>query len=631
MLLATLMSVKADRTVIFEGDDYAHPAVIPLTLYQDGVSLSLYGTVRTNGLFMYAGHESSLSVQDGKIVQIVFERLGSTTFTFSSGNFSVYEGTGYWTGSVSSVIFVPSNNIVVSRIIVTVEGGGPSAPRISPEAGTYYHPIDVSITCSTPDAKIYYTTDGSTPTTASTEYTTPFNLSAHTTVTAISVLDDKVSDVVIARYVFPNVPPVQDIWESLLLEDGTTVRFSNPVQVVYQRNKYLYVRDGSAYTLFYGDTKQTYKTGDTIPAGFIGTLTTYNCERELMNLADFSPASGNTPIEPEFITADQIGHNTFAHLVKVSHVTFSHEGNSYYITDGNGNRASVYFNMGVSAPSDLSIPYDVIGVVGSYQTSSGDCIYQLLPIDIGAGHPVVPDATFTVIHQSNPYLFVKVHEKSPVDPGVVIPLEETVEKDYYMLVYGYLTNRFVNGDVIVNPRFTVSEYAGNQQYVPVDETFVLAYHGDPVEPEEIPIEEVSCDMIYWYLIFRGVDYVGADSGLQPCISDDMGDMPIYNRFNVPVTTYNPVSSYDLNEDSEVNVADVNAVIDNILYGSTVEDPLYGKYDVSGILTIYKNMIELYPIKIVYHANRYLTRGDVNGDGEVNISDVNLLIDYILSH
>ena len=52
---------------------------------------------------------------------------------------------------------------------------------------------------------------------------------------------------------------------------------------------------------------------------------------------------------------------------------------------------------------------------------------------------------------------------------------------------------------------------------------------------------------------------------------------------------------DVNIDSEVNIADVNAVINIILSGNS--DSL----------------------------------GDVNGDGEVNIADINAVIDIILRH
>ncbi len=57
--------------------------------------------------------------------------------------------------------------------------------------------------------------------------------------------------------------------------------------------------------------------------------------------------------------------------------------------------------------------------------------------------------------------------------------------------------------------------------------------------------------------------------------------------------YLDVNANDVNNDGEVNIADVNALISFILSGANV--------------------------------------GDVNGDGEVNIADINAVIDYILKH
>lgn len=63
-----------------------------------------------------------------------------------------------------------------------------ATPVITPETGTYEtRPQTVSITCSTAGATIYYTTDGTTPTTSSTVYTGSFDIRKNTTVQAIAV------------------------------------------------------------------------------------------------------------------------------------------------------------------------------------------------------------------------------------------------------------------------------------------------------------------------------------------------------------------------------------------------------------------------------------------------------------
>ena len=58
---------------------------------------------------------------------------------------------------------------------------------ITPAGGTFSDSVTVSLQTSTPGATIYYTTDGSTPSTASTAYTGSFTLTANATVSAFAV------------------------------------------------------------------------------------------------------------------------------------------------------------------------------------------------------------------------------------------------------------------------------------------------------------------------------------------------------------------------------------------------------------------------------------------------------------
>jgi len=60
-------------------------------------------------------------------------------------------------------------------------------PVISPAGGSYTGNVSVTITCASPDAEIYYTTDGSAPGRGSTRYTGAFTVTAPATVKAIAV------------------------------------------------------------------------------------------------------------------------------------------------------------------------------------------------------------------------------------------------------------------------------------------------------------------------------------------------------------------------------------------------------------------------------------------------------------
>lgn len=61
-----------------------------------------------------------------------------------------------------------------------------SRPVFIPSAGIFNAPQPVTMTCSTANATIYYTLDGSTPTASSTRYTGPFTISTTTTVKAFA-------------------------------------------------------------------------------------------------------------------------------------------------------------------------------------------------------------------------------------------------------------------------------------------------------------------------------------------------------------------------------------------------------------------------------------------------------------
>jgi putative alpha-1,2-mannosidase len=102
----------------------------------------------------------------------------------NGGEFEIF------TGRLPNQLFVQElekpTSVINDSLIV------PNPCFISPSI-TFRQPITVAINCADSEAKIYYTTDGSTPTSTSNVYHNPIKITATTTVKAIAVKDGKSS------------------------------------------------------------------------------------------------------------------------------------------------------------------------------------------------------------------------------------------------------------------------------------------------------------------------------------------------------------------------------------------------------------------------------------------------------
>ena len=295
---------------------------------------------------------------------------------------------GTWEGTPSTevVITTKDKQVRATQIIFTIEASGLAAPLIKPAAGTYYNPVEVTITCATPGAKIYYTTNGNDPTTSSTLYSEPFTLNESATVKAISSKDGETSGVVSAEFEISGGGVIYlGLGDLGQIADGTNVILGYNATVLKQSGYRLYLMDETGFGLAYGNTGKTYDYGDVIPAGYGGVNTTWDGEPELQTLKGFKDPIDNIGGLPALeamadeapITCSEVGHPIWGQFVLLKQVTIDAYAGTY--TDASGT-CFFYDRFGVPAPGDLSHPYDVYGIVASYGKAP-NTVYQVLPIE----------------------------------------------------------------------------------------------------------------------------------------------------------------------------------------------------------------------------------------------------------
>ncbi|MEM7273342.1 MAG: LamG-like jellyroll fold domain-containing protein [Actinomycetota bacterium] len=177
----------AEVTQNFQAGPYATPANFapsadagPDQIVVDGAGATMDATASDDGLPNPPGSLTTSWTQTGGPAGVVFAdpSAANTGVTFpSTGTYvlqwSVFDGEKTTNDTVG--------------VEVLSSGTQAPAPSLDPAEGTYLGGVTVTISSSLSGSDTYYTTDGSDPTTASTPYTGPFDLTTTTTVKALTV------------------------------------------------------------------------------------------------------------------------------------------------------------------------------------------------------------------------------------------------------------------------------------------------------------------------------------------------------------------------------------------------------------------------------------------------------------
>ncbi|HXB01788.1 MAG TPA: chitobiase/beta-hexosaminidase C-terminal domain-containing protein [Opitutaceae bacterium] len=315
----------------------------------------------------------------------------------SAGAILIYYTTDGSTPTIASTLYTGPVSIAatakLSAIGVAAAGSSPvtsgtytilppSAPVFTPAPGTYPTAQPVSIT-SANATHIYYTTNGSTPTTASTLYTGSIFISATTTLNAIGVDGAGSSPVTSGTYTI--VPPSAPVF--------------TPAPGTYPTAQLVSITSANSTLIYYTTDGTTPTTASTLYTGTILISTTTTLSAIGVDAASLSPVTSGTytilpPTAPVFSPAP----GTYSAAQSVS-ITSTAATSIYYTTNG-------------TTPTTASILYT--GPVSITATTT------LRAIDVdAAGSSSVTSGTYTILSPSAP-VFTPVPGTYPTAQSVSI-------------------------------------------------------------------------------------------------------------------------------------------------------------------------------------------------------------------
>ena len=213
--------------------------------------------------------------------------------------------------------YTVGNVCYISSIVITyteADASKVATPTISIPAGAFVSTKNVTIDCATDGASVYYTTNGDTPTTSSTAYTAPFEISATTTVKAIAVKDG-LDNSAVASQTFTKETVIDGVAALNAAAAGTHYVNLTDAQITYVNNSVAYLNDANAGILFY-------KSGLTVKTVYNGIFkavkTVYNAMPEITSL---TAVEGTTNVaaevaDPVVLTASELQTNFSNYLAR---------------------------------------------------------------------------------------------------------------------------------------------------------------------------------------------------------------------------------------------------------------------------------------------------------------------------
>ncbi len=315
----------------------------PITLTFDKGSGSSWPSENKEGsIRMYVNSTLTIKAADGYVItKVLFTPISST---YSASNLAYDEKaiSDDWTvpTPASEILLTGKQNVRLKKIVVSYTATSSDVVTAPSITGTtpFIGSTTVTLTADAGNT-IYYTTDGTDPTNASTAYTTPFTLNTSATVKAIAYKGSSSS--LVTTKEFTAAYNASDIDDFKAQADGTVQNLTlNNAKVIYadETNISVYVKDETGAICFY-NAGLGLTTGDVLNGSVAGALSIFNNLPEfvantLTNKDNFTQTPG-TPEDPIATTvSDLLGDKYLCNLVQISGVKLDSVDKKLYAYQG---------------------------------------------------------------------------------------------------------------------------------------------------------------------------------------------------------------------------------------------------------------------------------------------------------
>lgn len=307
--------------------------------------------------------------------------------TGADGVTNVYEITesAQTSGTVYKLMVTSSHNTQIDAIkIYKKSSGGETVtvakPAFSVNGGKCYEPFELSLSCSTEGASIYYTLDGTDPSSASTAYTSAITISETTTVKAVAVSGEQTSEIASATYTFPTA--VANIAALADVASGVDVVLTlTDAQVLYVNGTNdVYIKDATGAMDFF-KSGLTFTAGQILNGTIIASNSPYNGIYEIKPISGVTNLDNVTVSEGEatpvvMTTAEASESSAYCQLVTINDVTPVADGTKFYTDDTK--TLQIYNKYGLDYTLDASKKYSITGMIITFP-SGGSILSEIAP------------------------------------------------------------------------------------------------------------------------------------------------------------------------------------------------------------------------------------------------------------